>query len=179
MLFASLLLVASWAIVLDSLTAPPYKDTFHQIAIQRQIDVNPQKAQPSTEDPRDQQLSAFFTHYNCPELSFQLINTYIHAADQNNLDYRILPAISVQESGCGRHYPQGSNNIFGWDSGRERFSSLPQAASFVAQQLAIGHYYRGKTAFEKLRAYNPNPSYALNVYQLMQQIDEINQTEEF
>ncbi len=116
------------------------------------------------------ELGLFFRKFNCPDFNYGLIDTYIHAADQNGIDYRILPAISVQESSCGRHYPLRTNNLWGWDSARTGFASIPEGIGFVSAQLAGGRYYAGKTIDQKLRAYNPNPVYAGKVERLMKEI---------
>jgi len=113
-------------------------------------------------------LLDFFRRFKCPQPYY--IDDYVHAADQNNLDYRILAAISVQESSCGRYYPEGSNNLYGWDSGRERFASVPAAIDYISEQLAGGRYYAGKSLVDKLHAYNPNPEYAPKIIGLMESI---------
>jgi len=121
-------------------------------------------------DPRIEKLKQFFDQYKCPAISYTLINDYLNAADQNNIDYRILPAISIEESGCGRHSPDGANNFLGWDSGRKRFATLHESIGFVAQQLGHGHYYAGKSLIKKLHAYNPNVEYAFKITGLMKEI---------
>lgn len=163
-----LLLVASWVSVLDSTAAPDSRELFQQIAT-----THLNETKQHVQDPRVSPLYNFFTHHHCPDLDlngFYFISNYLDAADQNHIDYRILPAISVQESSCGLHYPQGSYNLFGWDSGRKGFGSFSEAISFVAQQLASGYYYQGKSTEQQLRAYNPNPSYAPEVEKLMKEI---------
>lgn len=129
----------------------------------------PQTVAPSA-DPRIAALTAFFTKYKCPELSFDLIPDYLNAADKNNLNYRILPAISVQESSCGRHYPVLTNNLWGWDSARTSFPSLREGLNFVAERLANGYYYKGKTLDQILHAYNPNALYAPKIKALTKEI---------
>jgi hypothetical protein len=48
---------------------------------------------------------------------------FISAADRNQLDWRLLPAIATIESSAGKRY--NNNNIFGWDSGWVRFFLRP------------------------------------------------------
>lgn len=115
-------------------------------------------------------LIKLFQHYKCPQLSFDVINDYLNAADTNNLDYRILPAISVQESSCGKHYPTRTHNLWGWNSAQSGFSSIPQGIDFVSKQLAGGRYYQGKSLIQKLRAYNPNAEYAPKIMALMKEM---------
>ncbi len=128
-----------------------------------------QVKEPPHIDARATALEAFFSHYNCPAINDQLIPTYLNAADQNNLDYRLLPSISVVESSCLKHYRL--NNPFGWNSDRTGFSSIQSGIYYVEGQLADGRHYAGKTIDQKLHAYNPNPSYAVKVTGFMKEID--------
>jgi hypothetical protein len=119
---------------------------------------------------RKEQLMAFFRHYKCPQINFELIDHYLDAADKHQIDWRLLPAISVQESSCLKRYPVHTHNPFGWASARVGFDSLPSTISFVSEKLANGKYYAGKTIDGKLAAYNPNPTYKLKIKALMGQI---------
>lgn len=121
-------------------------------------------------DIRAVALSQFFQKFKCPSLNYQLIPNYLEAADKYNIDYRLLPAISIQESSCGQHYPSDTNNLWGWASARVRFESLQVGVDFVSQQLANGRYYAGKNLDDKLKAYNPNATYALKIKALMKEI---------
>ena len=162
------LLLAFWASALESQSAADSREFFQQIAA-----THLSETKPHVQDPRVAPLLNFFSRHHCPDMDlngFYFISNYLDAADQNHIDYRILPAISIQESSCGLHYPKDTNNILGWDSARKGFGSIPEAISFVAQQLATGYYYQGKSTEEKLRAYNPNPSYAPEVEKLMKEI---------
>jgi hypothetical protein len=121
-------------------------------------------------DPRAQALTAFFIAHNCPPINYQLIPDYLAAADQYQIDYRLLPALSYQESTCAQHYPAASNNIWGWNSARTGFASLQSGINYISNQLANGHYYANKTTDQKLRAYNHHPDYPSEVEQLMKEI---------
>jgi len=115
-------------------------------------------------------LIRFFRHYKCPSVNYTLIENYLYAADQNNLDYRLLPALSLIESTCAKHYPYATANIFGWDSARTQFPSIPASIDFISKQLAGGRHYQGKTLINKLLAYNPNSEYGPRVISLMGEI---------
>lgn len=118
-------------------------------------------------DRREVRLEAFFRAHDCPAPYH--VHDYLRAADLNGIDYRILPAVSVRESTCGRHARM--NNRWGWDSARSGFESVARGIHYIAHELAQGRYYRGKTLDQKLHAYNPNPGYVHEVKQLMNQID--------
>src|SRR5437868_3562910 len=71
-------------------------------------------------DPRLARLRQFFNSHTCPLIKFA--PDFLIAADENDLDWRLLPSISVLESGGGKNYR--NRNVFGWRSGRHRFSSV-------------------------------------------------------
>jgi hypothetical protein len=120
-------------------------------------------------DHRAANLHQFFSKYKCPEPYNE--DAYVQAANAYNLDYRILPAVSVQESSCGKHYPVVTNNLWGWDSAQTGFGSIREGIDFVSEQLAGGRHYQGKSLIQKLRAYNPNAEYAPKIMALMKEIE--------
>lgn len=128
--------------------------------------VNTPTIKPSA-DTRVASLNNFFETYKCPKPYY--IDDYLKYADEYKVDYRLLPSISVQESSCGRH--ACGTNYWGWQSCNGiTFKSVTQGIEYVTQQLANNHYYAGKTNYQKLRAYNPNPSYAQRVLKLINSI---------
>lgn len=123
---------------------------------------------PAPPDTRAAKLKSFFQSHDCPAPYH--IGEYLRAADVHSIDYRLLPALSVRESTCGRY--QRLNNFWGWDSARSGFESVEKGIDAVARHLAEGRYYRGKTLKEKLSLYNPYPSYTGEVLSLMREIDK-------
>jgi hypothetical protein len=93
---------------------------------------------------------------------------FVHAADANRLDWRLLPSISVIESGGGKAYR--NNNIFGWNNGLEPFPSLRAGLNLVASRLGHSPLYRNRDLAGKLRIYNPDESYAGKVLDVMNRI---------
>jgi len=120
----------------------------------------------SQADDRIARLENFFRAYHCP--APLLAAEYLAAADAYEVDYRLLPAVSVRESTCGRYARR--NNRWGWDSAQTGFRTLAHGIQFITHQLAFGQYYRGKTLEEKLRMYNPNPTYPAEIKKLMREI---------
>ncbi len=116
--------------------------------------------------PRLARLRSFF--HEAHSVLHRLAPVFIEVADRHGLDWRLLPSISMVETGCGRT-AQG-NNIFGWDSGRRRFASAREAINMVASWLAHSKLYRGKDLDEKLATYNPRPEYAELVHSVMKQL---------
>jgi len=118
-------------------------------------------------DPRIFQLEAFFKSYNCPTPLH--VHEYLDAADTYQIDYRLLPAISLLETTCGAF--ERLNNHWGWDSAQTGFSSVGAGIHYIASQLAEHPYYKGKTLEEKLLMYNPDRHYLASVRRLMRQIE--------
>jgi hypothetical protein len=79
-------------------------------------------------DERRLKLQAFFQTYKCPAPYH--VDDYLREADKNAIDYRLLPAISVRESTCGRH--SRLNNHWGWDSTHSGFTSVRAGIRYLA-----------------------------------------------
>lgn len=121
-----------------------------------------------TQDPRYQKLQEFFSARNAP--AQEIVADFLVAADRNGLDWRLLPSISVIESGGGKRCRR--NNMFGWDSGEHGFVTLRQGIHIVANRLANSKLYRGKALNEKLGQYNPDPAYPSRVRGVMKTLGD-------
>jgi hypothetical protein len=117
-------------------------------------------------DPRAERLGRFFRLYNC---TGSHVMEYLRAADEHGLDYRLLPAISVRETGCGATARE--NNYWGYHPGRQTFPSVADGIDYLARVLAEGEFYRGKSTEEKLFTYNPLTTYPHEVQRIMRQIE--------
>lgn len=124
----------------------------------------PQKA--VKPDPRAIRLRGFFAKLHCPVLN--LSEDFVQAADKNQLDWRLLPSISIIESGGGKAYR--NNNLFGWNNGDEVFPSLRAGLDLVAFKLGKSPLYRNRDVVGKLRIYNPDASYPGKVIDVMNRI---------
>lgn len=122
---------------------------------------------PPPPDPRIFHLRSFFAKYDCPQPYHE--EDYIRAADRYDLDYRLLPAISLRESTCGRYFRL--NNHWGWNSSNTGFDSIEEGINFVTAQLATQTPYRDQPIEQKLRYYNPRPAYTLEVLRFMNRIE--------
>ena len=114
-------------------------------------------------DPRLRRLQEFFGQRDCPLR--EAAADFLIAADRNDLDWRLLPSISIIESSGGKDYK--NNNVFGWDSCRESFTSVREGIQFVAEQLANSKRYKDKNLDNKLSTYNPVPDYPRRVKAVM------------
>jgi Mannosyl-glycoprotein endo-beta-N-acetylglucosaminidase len=121
---------------------------------------------PYAHDPRLSRLKDFFRVAGCPIR--RLADEFLLAADHNGLDWRLLPTIAVVETGCGR--AATGNNVFGWDSGKKKYTSVREGIHAVASRLSQSKLYRGKDLDHILATYNPRPRYAALVKSVMRHL---------
>lgn len=114
-------------------------------------------------DPRLLILQEFFEHRGSP--IDHLAKDFLLAADHYQLDWRLLPSISVVESGGGKDFK--NNNIFGWDNGRQKFTSVRAGIHAVAERLSRSKLYKNKDLDEILATYNPSAEYSALVKSVM------------
>ena len=117
-------------------------------------------------DLRESILRRFLKDNHCPAERYA--GVFVAEADAHGLDWRLLPSLSILESGGGKH--AHGNNLFGWANGKVAFDSISDAIHHVAMALSLGKPYRGKDLEGKLLAYNHRPDYKVMVTDLMRQI---------
>ena len=101
-------------------------------------------------DARPALLRNFFLSHHCALNAYNA--DFLEAADTNHLDWRLLPSLAIVESGCVAR--NGTNNLFGWRSGRARFPSIQTGIQRVAARLATSRIYAGREMRQVLRIYN-------------------------
>ena len=126
----------------------------------------PQPRPQYREDPRLQALRKFFRINSSPAEHYS--EEFLKAADAQRLDWRLLPSISLVESGGGR--VANENNLFGWDSGRATFRTVADSIHHVAFSLSQSRLYKDKSLDHKLRVYNRDTSYGPLVKSVMRKI---------
>lgn len=126
----------------------------------------PESAGPDSRDPRLFCIRQFFVSRDCP--AYEYAGDFIAAADENGLDWRLLPSISFVESTGGK--TARNNNMFGWDNADKWFPSSREGIYHVAGRLGSSPLYRNKDVRQLLRTYNPNPEYSRVVLNVMNQL---------
>lgn len=126
-------------------------------------------AQPMGPDPRTARLRRFLSKLHCPVAVMS--EDFVRAADDNQLDWRLLPSIAVIESSGGKAYR--NNNIFGWRNGDQYFPTIRAGLNHVAYKLGRSPLYRSRSSLAKLRLYNPNEAYPGNVMAVMNRISPV------
>ena len=118
------------------------------------------------QDLRFHSLRKFFEKFKCP--AWEYAHVFLEAADDYNLDWRLLPSLSYVESTGGKAAPH--NNLFGWNSGRAEFSSPQAGIHTVGYRLAHTRPYKDKRLDDLLMTYNPKAEYVAKVKSIMRRI---------
>jgi len=121
-------------------------------------------------DPRLIRIRQYFIERDCP--AHQYAEDFILAADRHELDWRLLPSLSMIESTGGKE--ARNNNMFGWDNCDVRFDDHRQGIYHVASRLAESKFYKGKSLDQALRTYNPRRAYGKKVKLVMAQLGPAN-----
>jgi hypothetical protein len=136
--------------------------TFNEVKVQKQV------------DNRAKELQAYLEERNSP-LSPYAAN-FVEQADNYQLDWKLVAAISGLESGFGKQIPANSYNGWGWGIYGDhvlRFNSWPEAIQTISKGLREGYlkdnpesdpYVIGPT-------YAASPTWAVRVSYFMDQIE--------
>jgi hypothetical protein len=109
-------------------------------------------------DSRVANLKAFFRKYNSP--LYDYAEKIVEVSDRYHFDYRLLPAIAMQESNLCRFIPHNSYNCWGWGIYGDkvtRFSSYEEAIEVVAEGIKKNYLDKGLvTASQIMKKYTPS-----------------------
>lgn len=112
------------------------------------------------DDGRADNLRAFFGKYHSPLYDFA--DHIVKTSDTYHFDYRLLPAIAMQESTLCKHIPENSHNCWGYGiygSLVTTFSSYDEAIEAVANDLRLNYLDKGYTTPELIMSkYTPRSS---------------------
>lgn len=126
------------------------------------------------QDGRIEKVRQFLTKYNSPmEPDAEFI---VAIADQYGLDYRLVPAIAMQESNLCKKIPHGSHNCWGFGiyGGKvTKFDSYKDGIEAVTKTLVTKYKQSGLvTPEEIMKRWTPssNGSWAFSVNHFMEQL---------
>lgn len=74
----------------------------------------------------------------------------IEVADKYGIDYKLIPAIALKESGGGNTAPKDSFNAWGFENGGTKFNSWEQAIDIVGKTLKERYVAKGLTTPEQI-----------------------------
>lgn len=111
-------------------------------------------------DSRSDNLRNFFRKYRSP--LYDSADFIVKISDTYHFDYRLLPAIAMQESTLCKYIPENSHNCWGYGiygSKVSRFLSYNEAIEAVAKDLKSNYLDKGYTTPELIMSkYAPNSS---------------------
>ncbi|MEK7504143.1 MAG: hypothetical protein AAB550_01425 [Patescibacteria group bacterium] len=113
----------------------------------------------TSRDARILLVSNFLKKYDSPLLPFA--NQVIEISDKYHLDYRLLVAIAMQESGLCKKIPPMSHNCWGYGIYGDlvtKFNSYPDGMETVAKGLKKNYIDRGLDTPEEIMAKYTPPS---------------------
>lgn len=138
---------------------------------------NTQKAEIGKADARPVIIASFLKQHKSP-LS-PLSEEFVKVADRYELDFRLLPAIAMQESNGGKKLPKNSFNPFGYGIYGDkvlRFASFQEAIDRVGRGLKKDYLDQGLENPNQIMAKYTPPSlqkggaWALGVSAFMEQL---------
>lgn len=108
-------------------------------------------------DSRVANLKSFFRKYNSP--LYDYAEKIVEVSDRYHFDYRLLPAIAMQESNLCLKIPENSYNCWGWGIYGDKvikFSSYDEAIEVVAKGIKEEYLDKGLvTASQIMKKYTP------------------------
>ena len=128
----------------------------------------------TSQDARLAAVKTFFKKYHSELLPFA--EDVINSADKYGLDFRLIPAIAMQESTGCKNAPKNSHNCWGFGIYAKkvtRFDNYSQAIDTVTKTLAKQYKANGlETPEQIMTRYTPgsNGSWAKGVNQFMNQL---------
>ena len=130
------------------------------------------QSQIQAEDARVQIITNFLTRHNSPlDPPEHYARALVEVADRYNLDYRLLPAIMMQESNLCKRAPEGTNNCLGFGihaRGTLGFETYEAGFDRAAREIKERYIDIGLTTPEDIqKKYTPssNGSWAYSVNQ--------------
>ncbi|OGE13360.1 hypothetical protein A3G14_01650 [Candidatus Curtissbacteria bacterium RIFCSPLOWO2_12_FULL_38_9] len=74
----------------------------------------------------------------------------VEVSDKYGIDYRLIPAIAMKESGGGVTIDQSTHNAWGWENGITNFSSWESAIETVGKTLKKNYIAKGLVTPEQI-----------------------------
>jgi hypothetical protein len=133
----------------------------------------------TTPDVRAQKIDQYFADRDMPLAGYG--QKMVEVADKNDIDWRLIPALSVRESTGGKHAcKKATFSPFGWGSCKISFKSYDHAIEVLGKNLGgnnpnTSHHYSDKDVEGILKTYNPPkvvPQYASQVMKIMDDIED-------
>lgn len=157
-----------------ALISPAILSASDQLAAAPAGDVKGVQTIVETEDGRAELVTRFLDRYDSPLTPHEYWGKkFVEIADTYNIDFRLLPAIAMQESNLCKNIPEGTFNCLGFgihERGTLGFANFEANFDRAARELKKYYIDQGLTTPEDImRKYTPssNGSWAASVNQWM------------
>ncbi len=84
----------------------------------------------------------------------------VEVADKYGIDYKLIPAIAIKESGGGNKAPKNTYNAWGFENGKTQFQSWEQAIDIVGKTLKVRYVAKGLVTPEQIMPVYAPPAIA-------------------
>lgn len=88
----------------------------------------------------------------------QYSTNIVQVSDKYGIDWRLIPAIAMKESGGGSAIPSGSFNAWGFENGKTHFTSWESAIDRVGKTLKDRYISKGLTTPDQIMAVYAPPA---------------------
>lgn len=120
------------------------------------------------EDARPEIIKGFLSSYKSPLTPYS--NFIVETADKYGIDWKLLPAIAMKESGLCKIIPDESYNCWGWgihSAGTLRFDSYEEGIETVSKGIREYYVNIGLVTIEEIMSkwipHSPNGAWAEGV----------------
>jgi len=143
----------------------------NQVTIESQAITTPEEA---IRKERAEKIDAFFASRNAPLQGYGM--KFVEEAEKNDIDWRLLAAVSVIESNAGKQAcKKADNSVLGYGSCKMNFKSIDHSIEVVSMKIGgkdSRYYHDEMTVPQILRKYNSViPTYVQKVTKVMKMID--------
>jgi hypothetical protein len=144
----------------------------NQVVVETQVIITPEEA---IKKERAEKIDKFFAARNAPLEGYGM--KFVQEAEENDLDWRLLAAISVIESNAGKQAcKKATNSVLGYGSCKMNFKSIDESIETVSMKIGGNggsrYYHDEMTLAQILRRYNSViPTYYQKVTMVMKMID--------
>ena len=127
-------------------------------------------------DYREAILRNYLSGHNSPLADYA--GEFVELADEYEIDWRLVPAISGVESTFGKRIPYNSYNAYGWANGEYAFTDWGDSIEVVTKTLREKYYDAGaEDIYSIARRYAPpSTTWARNVIFFIHKIDPLGVT---
>lgn len=124
-------------------------------------------------DFRALKLKVYLSGHNSPLAPYSAV--FVEYADEYDLDWRLVAAISGVESTFGKRIPYESYNAYGWANGEYAFESWEDSIEIVSKTLREKYIDDGLTTIGQIarRYAPPSSTWAGNVKFFINKIDPL------